>query len=348
MSFPARKEYGFTLIEVATTLLILSIFLAATVTLYQKSEQQRRVILTQQRMDDIVGALSTFAETAGRLPCPADPSMNDMRFGWEWNVTNAQLTIDAGARPVGSCANTNNNAANNEVTGIVPFQALNLPPTAVRDAWGRYFTYAVSPVFSQNTDRTGGALGAELDTNIHAQCRTHAWVNEIDTLSSFKARFCCAAQIPTGVSFAPATDLRIELTTDKGNAISPARVDFAADNATGYGGIASMTTLAADGRPSAPVHVNGAGQSITGPAFVLISHGENGDGAFIAEGNRDRLVSGTLVGADEIENNDYNRLYYTGARSAGNDAATYFDDIVIWMTQDGIMAANGTSSCQYP
>ena len=347
MTYPPQKRNGFTLMEVAVTLLILSIFLAAAVALYQKSEQQRRVLLTQQRMDNIVRALSTHAETAGRLPCPADPGINDMRFGWEWNVTNAQLTITAGARPSGTCANTNNNAATNEVTGILPFQALNLPAAAVRDGWGRYFTYAVSPVFTQNTDRTGGALGAELDANIHAQCRTHAWVNEIDTISSYKARFCCAAELPTGTSFPPATDLSIELTTAKGTAISPVRIPFTANNQTGYGGIATMTTLPADGRPSAPAHFTGA-QSITGPAFVLISHGENGDGAFIGDGNRNRLVSGSLVGNDENENNNYNRLYYTGARRAGNAAATYFDDIVLWMTQDGIMAANGTSSCQYP
>lgn len=352
MIFPPQNRNGFTLMEVAVSLLILSIFLAAGIALYQKSEQQRRVLITQQRMDDIIRALSTHVESAGRLPCPADPGINDMRFGWEWNVTLNQLTIASATRPVGSCSNVANNPAQNEVTGIVPFQSLNLPPAAIRDGWGRYFTYSVSPVFAQNTDRTGGAVGAELDTNVHAQCRTHAWVNELDTLSSFKARFCCAADIAAGTNFPPGTtDLRIELRdgTGGGTVISPTRVaNTPANNETGYNGIATMTTLAVDGRPSAPVHFNAAGESITGPAFVLLSHGENGNGAFIAEGNRDRVAGGGLVGNDEQENIDYDRLYYTGPRRAGNAAATYFDDIVLWMTQDGIMAANGTSSCQYP
>ncbi len=361
MTQDTHHQRGFTLIEVAATLLILSIFIAAAAGLYQKSEQQRRALVTRDNMKQIVHALSTFAESAGRLPCPADPGINDMRFGWEWNITNAQLTIDSGARPSGSCGNVAANAANNDVTGLVPFQSLNLPAAVARDGWGRYFTYAVSPVFAQNNDRTGA--GSETDANVHAQCRTHAWVNELDTISSYKARFCCAAEVPTGTTFPPATtDIRVRLTTDPGanindraEDITPARTEFTPDDAPtnyfGYGGIATMTTLPADGRPEAPPHfttVAALPVSVTGPAFVLLSHGDNGDGSFLANGTRDRLVSGRTVGADEDENNDYDRIYFTGPQSTANAAATYFDDTLLWMTQDGIMAANGTSSCQYP
>ncbi|MBU0858954.1 MAG: type II secretion system GspH family protein [Alphaproteobacteria bacterium] len=338
-----RKQHGFTLVELAITLLILSLFLVAVIGLYQKSEQQDRVRVTNQRMQMIVQALSSHAETAGRLPCPARPEINDTTFGWEAGITAADLTVDAGVRPFGSCTNTSNIPANNDTTGIVPFLSLNLPPQAIRDGWGNYFTYAVSPVFTQDNDRNNAGVMTEADTNVHARCRTAAWTSIADTISSFKSRFCCAAQVVApATQFPRGTDLSIQLTTDPGTAISPVRVDFTVDNLNGYDSINTLAVNAADSAPDRPT------TNITAPAFVLVSHGENGEGSFLANGTRTRKTSGGLVGANETENNNFNRLYFTGPRNLSGTAADYFDDIVIWMTQDGIMAANGTSSCQYP
>lgn len=327
-----KKTEGFTLIEVAIAMVILGALVAGVLRLYERAEEQRRVRVTEQHMERIVNALSIYAETASRIPCPADPAVTDVLFGWEYGVTAATL---AGGRPLGGCANTPVDLAFSE--GIVPFQTLGIHHSVAKDGWGRYFTYAVSPVFAQNNDRTGGS---ETAVQVHERCRNRTWVQEgddgagnpvDDNVNATKARFCCAGDT---ASFATNTDLRIQLHTDSGG---PAQ-DISPIRNTGNYGAVDVAHENGDG-VVIPVRSDVSTQPITAPAFVLISHGENGLGAYLGNDSLNRF--GT-AGTPEDENTNGDRLYFTGRRD--ND----FDDFVIWMTQDGIMAANGTSSCQYP
>ena len=49
----------------------------------------------------------------------------------------------------------------------------------------------------------------------------------------------------------------------------------------------------------------------------------------------------------ELQNADGDQIFVDGPRNLKPGPA-YFDDIVRWMTQDGIMAAHGALSCSYP
>ncbi len=362
-----QSQSGLTLIESAISITILGLMLAAVVNLYDAARQQNQPRTTEHKMKTIVKALSTYVETSGRLPCPANPAANDVSFGWEWNVTAAMAETDAGAPPAGFC---NLNGAGS-VTGIVPFQTLNLPPEIAIDGWGNYFTYAVSPIFTLDMDanppdfsnppsftpgarpteqRVLGAAGRNIMTSndeAHARCRDGAWTSDQDNLNTVKARFCCAYDPNIGTYFDPATDIAIQLHTAAGVNISPQRVDVGDVANTNDDNYAPLGDVNRDTILQRTERTIESTENITAPAFVLVSHGPDGRGPFLANGTNNRnLVDATFV--RQAENWDNDRIYFTGVSNLGVNVATYFDDMVLWMTQDGIMAANGTSSCQYP
>lgn len=330
-----KTARGFTLIEAALTILVIGVALAGAAALYDQARRQSVPLETRQKMDMIVHALSNYVEIQNRLPCPADPAVTDVTFGWEWHVTPAMAYASSGSMPSGYCDGTTR-------AGIVPFQALGLPPEAALDGRGRYFTYAVSPEFTLDNDAnlpnfTPGLAPSDLADRVHARCRDGAWIESEDNLSTPKARFCCAVSPASGTYYQPATDIRIRLHTDASGDISPVRDD----NSTAYETLETKNTDPASGRVAVSTG------NIIAPAFVLVSHGDDGRGAFLANGTANRLDADPAYVA-ESENWDADNLFFTGLRNAGQAAAGYFDDVVIWMTQDGIMAANGTSSCQYP
>lgn len=364
---PKQTERGFTLIEIAITLVIVGIMGGGILMLYNMAEKQRTTDITSQNMRIIVEALSTFVESAGRLPCPADPGRNDDLFGWEWGVTTATIAAGRPLPPV-TCRTWGAGADPGNV-GIVPFLTLGLPEEVTRDAWGRYFTYAVSPVFAQdNDDVNPGAARGDFDNSddqgrVHAKCLDGAWYDNEDNVNSVKAKFCCAKD-GDAAPFLPATDINI-VHTD-GNPIHPnpagefyerARDATAGnyvlvdpyrpnpqDNDSPYVYIPNVD--AGGKRQVGTLQSENAEANLAAPAFVLISHGDNGDGAFLANGTRNIFNSGA-ASILENENLDFDNTFAIGPLDETRDA-TYFDDIVVWRTQEGIMAENGSSSCGYP
>ncbi len=374
------------MLEMAVALVVGAIFAAGALWLYDRSEQQRKVNLTEHNMRLVVKALATYVDSAGRLPCPADPSVPGALFGWEWGVRAASVNSgrpvpDADNNPATktTCQNWGNagaaaaNAAPARNIGIVPFLALGLAPEDVRDSWGRYFTYAVSPVFAQNNDDTNpnaarGTAAADDQGQVHMRCLDSAWIVNNDNISATKAKFCCLKggnAAPFDNSVAASADIVIRNTNavqvwpfpgsaefyDRGRGVALNRydaVDPAGATVTPYVYTANVSAGNSPGVSVANPNF------VTAPAFVLISHGENGDGAYLADGNtRAKFVSGMTVGSAESENgagtnaNAYDNVFVIGQRA---DAAnnTHFDDIVLWRTQDSLMAETGASSCAYP
>lgn len=387
-----RNETGFTLVELAVAIVIGSIFAAGAMFLYDRAERQRRLDVTERNMNLVMKALATYADSAGRLPCPADPSVPGALFGWEWGVQAATIASgrpipDSDANPAtratcqrwgdAGAAAPNDDPARN--IGIVPFLTLGLDPEEVKDSWGRYFTYAVSPVFAQNNDDINpnaarGSAAADDTGTVHMRCLDSAWIDTNDNVSATKAKFCCAKGgdlPPFDNSVLASADIVIQ--DAAGNPVWPngLNAEFY-DNDRGVptyalkGGQTGYDAVDPAGADTEPYVYTGnvaagvdAGSSVqnpnfaTAPAFVLISHGENGDGAYFSNNNRAKYVSGTAVGAGEQENgaganaNAFDNIFVIGQRSDPQDP-THFDDIVVWRTQDGIMAETGASSCAYP
>ena len=120
-----RHGRGFTIAEMAIAVAILALLLFAAMVPFSTQVDVRNVADTRRSMDSIREALLGFAQANGRLPCPA--------LG-----TTATGAAGAGTEQLVGNACT-------ATFGVVPWASLGTPET---DAWGRRFSYWVSPIFA--------------------------------------------------------------------------------------------------------------------------------------------------------------------------------------------------------
>ncbi|HBN14093.1 MAG: hypothetical protein CMQ46_01695 [Gammaproteobacteria bacterium] len=124
-----RKVLGFTLIEMAIVLMIVGFLLSGLlVSLTQSADNTRRTNATAQ-LQRIEEALYGFAQTTGRLPCPASSATNG---------------LEAGPDGTGQCA-----VPTTSHHGFVPAATLGLigPVNSdglLLDPWGNPYRYSVS------------------------------------------------------------------------------------------------------------------------------------------------------------------------------------------------------------
>ena len=71
-----NAQSGITLAEVAISVAIIGILMGGALEIYQRARTQMQYQTTYDNMDTIIQALSVYVETAGRLPCPADPAVS--------------------------------------------------------------------------------------------------------------------------------------------------------------------------------------------------------------------------------------------------------------------------------
>lgn len=316
-----NSQQGITLVEVALAVMIAGLLMAGALMVHERAQTQRQFEATYDNMDAVVKALSIYVEAAGRLPCPADPAAAEDAAGWERGASaanpNATGTCDAKTRE-----------------GIVPYRTLGLARHAAMDGWGHYYTYAISPVFARKNNQSDAAAHSG---RIHGRCRHAGWVSPADRYNrnAIKARFCCADQ--TEPVFDNDSDL-IVVHTAGGDALSPVRSEGIK---TSYDAITRTTTSSTDG---ADVPFFDA-SPIEAPALILISHGPNHRGAWLGNGTGNRF---DLPDAGpELNNANFDQVFADGPWSL-KPGPDHFDDIVRWMTQDGIIAAHGALSCSYP
>ena len=119
-----REASGFTLIELAIVIFIVTLMLAGFLVPLATQVDQRNISDTQKSLNDIKEALIGFALANGRLPCPADPT-----------ISTGQL--NAGVERA-TCTGAN-------VNGVLPWTTLGVNET---DSWGRRYTYRVTDFFA--------------------------------------------------------------------------------------------------------------------------------------------------------------------------------------------------------
>src|SRR5258707_15770270 len=113
-------QRGFTLIELAVALFIITLLLGSLLVPLSTQVEQKQISDTQKTLDEIKDALQGFAVANGYLPCP--DTDND---GAE-NVTVA----------TGKCTG----AVANIAVGNLPWQTLGV---ASADVWGNRFRYVI-------------------------------------------------------------------------------------------------------------------------------------------------------------------------------------------------------------
>ena len=112
-----KQASGFSLIEMAFVLVIITLLLGGLLVPFTTQVEQRRITETNKAMEEIKEALLGFALVNGRLPCPAQSEI-------------------IGTEQTFPCANN---------AGFLPWGSLGVNK---QDAWGRLYRYVVSPAFS--------------------------------------------------------------------------------------------------------------------------------------------------------------------------------------------------------
>ena len=127
------RQKGFTLVEIAIVLLIVTILLGYTVALFPRQQELKQYREVDRKMDEVIAAIVGFAQVNGRLPCPAIPN-------------------SAGVEDGGGAAECNN------FGGFVPVNTLGISgrlnaDSLLLDPWGNPYRYYVS---SSDFDDGGG------------------------------------------------------------------------------------------------------------------------------------------------------------------------------------------------
>jgi prepilin-type N-terminal cleavage/methylation domain-containing protein len=131
-----RSQDGFTLLELTIVLFIVGLLAVGALKAASALRENAGISETSKRLDILVMALQTFLMKNNRLPCPADPKMDedrDQNFGEEArNIDNDECALSkifAGTTTF--------------YQGVIPGRALGLSGGRLLDAWDRQFTYVV-------------------------------------------------------------------------------------------------------------------------------------------------------------------------------------------------------------
>lgn len=346
------RQRGFTLTEMAIVIAIAGVFLIMAIGFAEPLINSAHTMATQEKMNKISSALAYYAVRNDRLPCAAAPNKA---------AANPPFGYEQGSGATGA-AIPNGCAAAAQV-GIIPFATLGLTADTAVDGWGNPFTYAVSPVFTQDPTVT--------TLNVHPSCRTPNWFYTdgpdpaadavgIKPRSPRKARFCCPAENVFGVG----TDLTV-LDVNGTNVVSPTRT--ATDCPSSSGSVPngtckniSSTCVAAgappfdccDGYNTADkpfsLYPNAGVPPMDTPtavSYVLVSHGPNGLGAYIL--NTGGKVSTAGATAEEIDNSNTTPPLTLHVISSTDTGPAGYDDITLWRTQSSLFSDAG-QSCATP
>lgn len=135
---------GFTLIEMALVLLVLTLLLGSLLVPLSTQVEQRQIAETQKTLEEVKEALIGFAIVNRRLPRPA-VSFND---GTERPSLCA--TVPASVP-----------AAEALCTGFIPWTTLGVRKL---DGWGKIFRYSVTPAFANGSITTSTIATKQIQT----------------------------------------------------------------------------------------------------------------------------------------------------------------------------------------
>lgn len=136
-----KSEIGFTLIELAVVLVIISILLSGGIEFRAGYIRNNNIAITNKRIENISAHLNYFIGKYKRLPCPTalpsgtasyvypnyDPASN--AYGYE--------RVDSFCDNIGG--------GGMQAMGEVPWLSLGIPESMVKDGWGNKFVYRVDP-----------------------------------------------------------------------------------------------------------------------------------------------------------------------------------------------------------
>jgi len=164
------RNAGFTLIEMAVGIFIITLLLGSILVPLTTQVEQRQISDTQKTMEEIREAFTGFAAANGYLPCP-DTSGD--------GLSDPAASTTAPAAP----------AVCNNYEGWVPWVTLNV---GRGDAWDNRFRYRVAPDFT-NTTATGACVSGDVRIGL---CDTgNITVNTRNAAKAFQALATAAVAV---------------------------------------------------------------------------------------------------------------------------------------------------------
>jgi prepilin-type N-terminal cleavage/methylation domain-containing protein len=135
---------GFTLLELAIVMLIISVILASGFVVFSASLTKKQYEATQAKIKVIENAINDYSVAFSRIPCPASLTLtaSDANYG----VEAANKGTCTGGTPT-----ANYTSSSGVAEGAVPVRELKLPDNFMFDAWGNRFRYGVDPNYTSDT-----------------------------------------------------------------------------------------------------------------------------------------------------------------------------------------------------
>jgi len=127
---------GFSIVELAITLVIFGAIAGMSLTLGYRWFDQERFNATELNIKTIEMALDEYRKRNNRLPCPADIALTTASANYGVEANNPGTCTGGGI-----VASTTTSA--NIVFGAVPANALGIGKNLMQDNWGRLFVYYV-------------------------------------------------------------------------------------------------------------------------------------------------------------------------------------------------------------
>jgi hypothetical protein len=343
-------ERGSALLLVAVLLIFAGFLLSLGVGHFQTQDQFDRIQITAQRQQLIVDELAAYAQRENKIPCPASPSVSQTVSGFGFSMNTAQgtpTTAPADPNSAGTCLTSTT------YEGIVPFRTLGLEPYDAMDGWGRFMTYHVSPIMANPYD---GFTSTSIQTtaSVYLRCRRFPWYDDgVHVYSAGyygatpantypdKAAFCCPPD--NGTNFpAGNTSNDIQILSSAGGAAIDSTIGRSKSTTWDAPMDLLTTPTGYEALPTASTYALYK-QEIY--AFILVSHGADGFGAYNADGTTNRLTGSTSL--DEQKNYSNTGTFVTHAMNF-TPGANYFDDMVVYRTQINLMGELSNASCYLP
>ena len=261
---PRRAQRGVSLVLLLVIIVLGIIVLLANVGLSRLTGELDDSAKTRRHLERAAEALEAFAASAARLPCPADPTLDD-------GLERAKNNVAAGT--TGLCEFP---------AGTLPWKTIGLSRAESFDAWDLKISYRVYTGNSGSLTQANGVSMVECDTNEPSS----GAATSIDAGTN-TGRLCKSDASSINRSTTPEKFLQGKgLTLD--------------DNGTNHGDV----------------------------AYVLISHGITGYGAYTRTGTR-RTMPG---GEEERNTRDTGSFTVRAFSDADTEAskATHFDDLVVY------------------
>ncbi len=358
-----KRKKGFSLLELSIVIAIGAMIMAGMLKFLIAFANKQSAMINQNRAKEIQLAIEAFVVKNNRLPCPTNPSLpyTNVNYGAEalaadgtcdFTVTVNGASVDAGfTNQVLSAidlANSNTMIGNTNhkiVFGALPFKALGLQEASMYDNFGNKFTYIVPAGYAAN--RSGS-------TNRLYQL-IKGWTRVAIPVRFFNTSVACSTNV---ISTA---------TVSANNKFCMERISSSCLTASAAKPLV-ITTLAGEGWMRNTSNVNLPGDIIITPcrfsvknsqdqyvsaenlAYTLISHGQNGYGAW----NKNGELNPDSTNINEKKNsfNHYNTTYADRILYPNGTATTReisiisdptnkqqgFDDEVYYVTIDNLLA----------